>query len=230
MVELYEKLKCIKKEKNNETRLKRLREVCSDKDILNDALEIAKHQSTLNLPIASFITAITAIFLTIFTDGKTRIGFLIVWTIFILVMIKNDFEGWNKVYYNLIDLRSEIRKESDISQLDTTISGVEVINSRIDALGENVNTKLEMIEKEIINRKYEKNNNFSFAVFLSVTIFLLTRAIDFAEFVVKNKGNIFADDGVKVIIFLIIFILWVVVCWRTFPQEFKEFKKLLSGG
>ncbi len=64
---------------------------------------------------------------------------------------------------------------------------------------------------------------------MSVTIFLLTRAIDFAEFVVKNNSNIFADDGVKVIIFLIIFILWVVVCWRTFPQEFKEFKELLLG-
>lgn len=232
MVELYEKLKCIKKEKNNETRLKRLREVCSDRDILNDALEIAKHESTLNLPGASFMTAVAAIFLIFFTDVYTRSGILIVWIIFILVMVKIEFEGWNKVYYNLIDLRSEIRKESNISKLDT-IYGVEIINSRIDALGENVSTKstkLETIEKEIMSIKDEKKNNFNFAVFLSVTILFLTRAFDFAEFVVKYKSNIFAEDGVKVRIFFIIFILWVVVCWRTFPQEFKDFSEKLRHG
>jgi hypothetical protein len=62
MGEFFEKLKCIKKQKNNETRLKRLKEVCRDREILNDALELSKHESTINLPGASFITAIAAFF------------------------------------------------------------------------------------------------------------------------------------------------------------------------
>jgi hypothetical protein len=49
MSELFEKLNCIKKVEDNETRLRRLKEVCSDRDILNDALDIAKHESSINL-------------------------------------------------------------------------------------------------------------------------------------------------------------------------------------
>jgi hypothetical protein len=47
---LYEKLNEIRKEvikeKDIEKRLEKLKKVCSDENILNDALELAKHEST----------------------------------------------------------------------------------------------------------------------------------------------------------------------------------------
>jgi hypothetical protein len=158
---LYEKLNEIRKEmiwemickKDLEKRLERLKKVCNNENILNDALEIAKHQSTVNLPGASLITAITAIMLNFITDVKTRYGILIVWIIFIWIMTTLEFPIWTKIYFDLIELRREGKGENDILKLDIIISKVDTINTSINGFEKNVNTKLEAIEQEIKSLK-----------------------------------------------------------------------------
>ena len=158
MSELFEKLNSIKKVEDNETRLRRLKEVCSDRDILNDALEIAKHASTITLPGMILMTALTALVIALINlvpvATNYKIGSVIIviglYYYVIYTTIKFEFARWNKLYYVLIDLR---REEPDISKLDVIISKVGEINPKIDVLEKNVNTKLEAIEKEIISLK-----------------------------------------------------------------------------
>lgn len=128
MSELYEKLNDIKKEKNNETRMKRLKEVCNDRDILNDALKITKNESTIALPGATLITALSAIliavmsaiFINLISDATLRavslFGLLILYYVVIWIIVKFEFERWKNLYYDLIELRRERREELDISK------------------------------------------------------------------------------------------------------------------
>ncbi len=119
---LFERLNKIKREKDNETRLKRLKEVCSDGDILNDALEIAKHESTLNLSGGILITALSAVLLNFIGDATVKIVFLLLYFAVFLFLVKFEFGGWTDLYYDLIELRRIKREESDISKLDIIIS------------------------------------------------------------------------------------------------------------
>jgi hypothetical protein len=64
-------------------------------------------------------------------------------------LIKFEFEEWTKVFYDLKNLRREIRKEPDISKFDEIIHEVKTMNPRIDLLEKNVSTKMQVIEKEI---------------------------------------------------------------------------------
>ena len=103
---------------------------------------------------------------------------------------------------------------------------VDDINPKISALEKNVCSKIEA-NGEIMS-KDKKSFNFGFAFFLSVTIFLFNRVIDFVEFEEKDS-KLISNFSVKLIILVIIFVLWVIVCMLTFPQEFKEFKELILG-
>jgi hypothetical protein len=100
---VYEKLKKIKNEKK-EKRLGKLQEICSD-DNIDEAIEIAKHQSGINLPGASFITAMTAVLFTFIKDDLTRAGLFILWIISIWYIITVGFEKWTEVYYDLMELK-----------------------------------------------------------------------------------------------------------------------------
>lgn len=161
MKSLYEKLNEIRKEmiwemickKDIEKRLERLKKVCNDENILNDALEISKHQSTVNLPGASLITAIAAIMLNFITDPETRYAILIMWIIFIWYMTTFEFPIWTKIYLDLIELRRERKGENDILKLDIIISRVDTINTSMNVFEKNVNTKLDAIEQEIKSLK-----------------------------------------------------------------------------
>ncbi len=240
MSELFEKLNYINKVKDNEKRLDKLRSLCVDRDSLNDALEIAKHESTINLSGAILITALSALLITVFSAvltnlipnamDRTILLFIlfIIYFAYLWILLKYGFNEWTNLYYDLIDLRKKKREEPDISKLDTTISGVEAINSRIDVIEKNICSKIEAKGKEIMSIKDKNSFNFGFAAFLSVSIFLLTRAIDFVEFKEK-ESTLLSNGSVKLIILFMIFMLWVFVCWLTFPQEFKEFKELILG-
>lgn len=105
MDRLIEKLNEIKKEKNYEKRLKRLEEICVDENILNDALEIAKHNSTLIQPGASLITATVAVVLNFLPDTFSRFVILIMWMSIVWYLVKFEFEKWNIIYLDLIELR-----------------------------------------------------------------------------------------------------------------------------
>ncbi|MCZ7399325.1 MAG: hypothetical protein O8C62_06530 [Candidatus Methanoperedens sp.] len=155
MNNLYQKLKDIKDIKK-ENRLGMLQKICND-GIIDEALEIAKHQSSINLPGVPIITALTTILLGSvlgsILDLRTLYAIPIVWIFFVLVII-NDSKKWTEVYYDLMELRRIRREETKptvISQLDIIISKVEEINPRIDVLEKNVSTKIEAIEKGFIN-------------------------------------------------------------------------------
>jgi hypothetical protein len=158
---LFEKLNSINKIKDDETRLRKLKDECSNGDILNDALEIAKHESSLNLSGATLITGLSAIIFTVMINlapdplSKTveSILFFIIYCGVLLYLLNVEFAGWTKIYYDLIDLRRGRRGEPDISKLDIIIAEVKAINLRIDNLEKIVSTKLEDIKKEIISPK-----------------------------------------------------------------------------
>ncbi|MFZ3059077.1 MAG: hypothetical protein WA102_04980 [Candidatus Methanoperedens sp.] len=111
---LYEKLNEIRKEmikeKDIEKRLEKLKKVCSDENILNDALEIAKHESTTFFPGAILITALTAMFLN-FSNEWQKIILLGIYIVFILIIINREFPSWTRLYYDLIELRKDRREE-----------------------------------------------------------------------------------------------------------------------
>lgn len=149
---LYEKLNEIKRKKR-EVRCERLKEICIDEDILNDAIEIVKHESTINLSGAILITALSAILLNLLPDANSKTALLILYFVTLVLLVKFEFEKWTDLYYDLMELRRMRRGETDISKLDIILFKVETINQRMDNLGKIVSTKLESIEKEIISLK-----------------------------------------------------------------------------
>jgi hypothetical protein len=160
---LFEKLNCIKKIKDKETRLRKLKDECSDGDILKDFLEIAKHESSLNLTGAALITALSAILFTVMInlapDAISKavevILFLILYCAVILYIVKIEFSGWTNIYYDLIDLRRERRREPDISKLDIIIAEVKGINQRIDNFEKIVSAKMEEKKRDYYEPKKE---------------------------------------------------------------------------
>lgn len=92
-----------------EERLEKLQEICTDDESLNDALEIAKHESTLHLPGAMLITAVVAISLNFVPDVILRIVLLITWGFTMWYLIKIGFRKWTDVYYDLIEIRRNKR-------------------------------------------------------------------------------------------------------------------------
>ncbi len=164
MSDLYKTLNCIKKEKDKETRLRRLREVCSDKCGLDACLEIAKHESTTNISGTILLTAVAALIITVLSavlialipDAWQRIISLFIMFIIIIVVlirqVKFEFGDWTELYYDLIDLRVE-RMEPALSKLDRIISNVEALNQKLDNFGKTVISKLDAVEKEIISTK-----------------------------------------------------------------------------
>ena len=153
---LYEKLNEIKKEKR-EIKCERLKEICRDRDTLNDALEIAKHESTITLSGSILITALSAVMFAVLfnllpnTALKTVsvFSFLILYFAILLYLVNVEFKTWANLYYDLIELRRMRREEPDISKLDIIISKVEEINPRINVLEKNINTKIEAIKNRL---------------------------------------------------------------------------------
>ena len=156
---LYEKLNEIKRE----IKCERLKEICRDKDTLNDALEIAKHESTITLSGSILITALSAVmFAVLFNLPNTVIKtdivmknlsvllFLILYFGILVYLFNFQFKPWTNLYYDLIELRRMRREEPDISKLDIIISKIEAINPRMNVLEKNINTKMEAIKKEIM--------------------------------------------------------------------------------
>ncbi len=105
MSELSEKLVEIKKEKDNEKRLRNLRGVCNEEVILVEAIDIAKHESTMNLSGGTLITALTAIMLN-FVPNFSKIFLLILYLCILLYIIKFEFKQWTDLYYDLIEIRT----------------------------------------------------------------------------------------------------------------------------
>ncbi|MCZ7402041.1 MAG: hypothetical protein O8C61_07445 [Candidatus Methanoperedens sp.] len=111
---LYEQIddvrKDIRKESDIEKRLDKLKKVCSDKDILNDAIEITKHESSILFPGAILITALTALMLNLL-DAPQKMILLILYIVVLLILTHREFPSWTKLYYDLIELRKKIREE-----------------------------------------------------------------------------------------------------------------------
>lgn len=171
MSELFDKLYRINKVKDNETRLDNLRSLCVDRYILNDALEIAKHESTIHLPGAMLLTAMSALLITVFSyvltnlipNAMDRSGLLFILFItyfgFLWNILKRGFGRWTDLYYDLIDLRRKERRETEpivLSKLDMIISEVDDINQKINDLEKNMTTKIEDNRKEIISIKNKR--------------------------------------------------------------------------
>lgn len=171
---LYEKLNEIKKEKR-EIRLEKLEEICrdNDNDMINDALYIAKHESSIYLPGVALITAVAALILS-FYNNTSILSFLpsshliFPWAILIVLfialiyvfrIIKCEFIPWKEVYYDLIELRMMRREETKptvLSKLDEIIKEVKAINPRIGGLEINISNKMEALEKEVKSIKSKK--------------------------------------------------------------------------
>jgi hypothetical protein len=162
MSELKKNLDCIKIEKGNE-RSRRLKKECSDGNILNDAklneaLDIAKHESTITLPGVALFTAMVALILS-FSNIPLALGFnkycpLVIPLIFIGAMIYIIYlmicvyDPWKEVYYDLIEIRTKERRETEptvLSKLDKIISKV----NEIDVLEKKISSKIEDIENEV---------------------------------------------------------------------------------
>lgn len=118
---LYNKLNGIKKqwifERDLESRLERLKEICSDDDILNDAIEIAKHESTMLLPGATLITALVALLLNFSVDPTQKYVILVAYVVIILFLTNVHYPSWTRLYYDLIELRRKRREEHYILRL-----------------------------------------------------------------------------------------------------------------
>lgn len=100
---VYEKLKETKNEKK-EKRLGKLQEICSD-DNIDEAIEIAKHESSLDLPIAAFLTALLAVFLNFLSVELLRYIFFFFWMSSMWFLIEIRFNKWKEVYYDLLELK-----------------------------------------------------------------------------------------------------------------------------
>lgn len=118
---LYNELNGIKKqwifERDLESRLERLKEICSDDDILNDAIEIAKHESTMLLPGATLITALVALLLNFSVDPTQKYVILVAYVVIILFLTNVHYPSWTRLYYDLIELRRKRREEHYILRL-----------------------------------------------------------------------------------------------------------------
>lgn len=149
---LYGRLNEIKRRKH---RLEMLKEICVDSDIINDALEIAKLQSSIYLPGVALVVAIAALiisFTSIVLKGESLLNFVIALPYFIAlcyaVYFVFNLKSWMETYYDLIELRSMKREETKPtvdSKLEEIISEVVKIIPRIDILEEKVSTKIEEI-------------------------------------------------------------------------------------
>lgn len=164
MSELSEKLDKIKREKEKK-RLEKLNEICIDSDMINDALEIAKHESSIHLPGIALIMASAALMVGFFNNPVSLSYFppytwvvmylIVIFTIFyVAYLIQFQFNPWKRIYYDLVELRRNRIEETNISKLDIIIFKVKEINPKIDVLEKSISTKLEAIEKDIKRRKW----------------------------------------------------------------------------
>lgn len=118
---LYERLDKIKREKR-ETRWDELKKICIDNDIINDALDIAKHESSIYLPGVALTTAVAALILS-FSNSSLILSLLTIHSApilfvfisglsFVIIILYFYFKPWMEVYYDLIELRMMRREET----------------------------------------------------------------------------------------------------------------------
>lgn len=115
---LEKELDKIKNEKDEETKLKKLQELCNDEATLNASLDIAKHESTLHTPLFAFAVGIIVFDLTFLITDKFGRYFFIFLFVIVLFLTWREFKNWTIVYYDLIEIRRNkiINKSKTMSE------------------------------------------------------------------------------------------------------------------
>jgi hypothetical protein len=127
-----------------------LAKICENNDMINDALDIAKHESSIYLPGVALITAVAALIISFSNYPLSSnlnakipdfIPFVFILALLFVIYIMCFIFLWMDVYYELIELKRIKREETKptvISELDYIISEVEAMNQRIDNFEKNI--------------------------------------------------------------------------------------------